>query len=154
LNTTSTAPTARRVQRPAPSWTVIWLAPVLAVLQLSSVAAEVITSLAFKPQYNWVTNTISELGVAKCTPEFDPRKGVEACSPLADVMNGAMVISGLSLIVLAILLRQQPGFRKPVWPIWCLAGLGHEPGPSHDTGDTKPHHGSWLFRRGREQCTI
>src|SRR5690606_23558443 len=88
-----------------------YLVPVLAVLQLSSVVTEVITSFAFHPSYNWIRNTISELGVKRCTSDFDPRKEVEACSPLADLMNAGMAVSGLSLILLVLLLRRTPGFR-------------------------------------------
>lgn len=96
----------------------------LAVLQLTTIAAEIIVSLAFRPRYNWITNTISELGVKGCTSDFDPRKGVEACSPLAGVMNSAMIFSGICLIVLTLLLRNSDGFSKVAGILWALAGTG------------------------------
>ncbi|KIP52558.1 DUF998 domain-containing protein [Leucobacter komagatae] len=105
-------------------WAVRRLAVPLAVLQLATIVAEIITSIAFRPKYNWVTNTISELGVGGCTSEFDPRKGVEACSPLAGVMNGAMVFSGLCLILLVLLLRRSRGFAGFAGILWILAGAG------------------------------
>lgn len=100
------------------------LAVPLAVLQLATIVAEFVVSLAFRPKYNWVTNTISELGVGGCTDEFDPRKGVEACSPLAGVMNGAMVFSGICLLILALLLRRSRGFARVAGILWALAGAG------------------------------
>ncbi|SJN08311.1 hypothetical protein FM113_02005 [Leucobacter sp. 7(1)] len=123
----STAPESSTIESAvqAPKlWWVRHLAVPLAVLQLATIGAEIVTSFAFRPQYNWVTNTISELGVGGCTTEFDPRKGVEACSPLADVMNGAMIFSGICLILLALLLRSSRGFTKVPGVLWCAAGAG------------------------------
>ncbi|MEB4615850.1 DUF998 domain-containing protein [Leucobacter sp. M11] len=108
---------------PAP-WLVRFLAPGLAVLQLCTIVAELIAAAAFVPRYNWVTNTISELGVSTCTTEFDPRSGVEACSPLADLMNGAMVVSGISLVLLALVLFRSRGFSGVAGVLWVIAGLG------------------------------
>lgn len=105
-------------------WAVRWLAVPLAVLQLATIVAEVVTSFAFRPAYNWVTNTISELGVGGCTSEFDPREGVEACSPLAGLMNGAMIFSGICLLLLAVLLRRSRGFTRLPGILWVLAGAG------------------------------
>lgn len=105
-------------------WRVRYLSVPLALLQLATIVAEIIVSVAFQPKYNWVTNTISELGVRACTQDFDPRKGVEACSPLAGVMNGAMVFSGLCLILLALVLRRSRGFAKFAGVLWGLAGVG------------------------------
>ena len=109
---------------PSNRWAVRHLAVPLAVLQLATIAAEIIVSFAFKPEYDWVTNTISELGVGGCTSDFDPRSGVEACSPLAGVMNGAMVFSGVCLILLALVLRHSAGFSKLAGPLWAIAGAG------------------------------
>lgn len=112
-----------RRAKPA-QWWIRYLAVPLAVLQLATIAAEIIASFAFKPRYDWVTNTISELGVRGCTSDFDPRKGVEACSPLAGVMNGAMVFSGVCLLLLALVLRRSRGFSKLAGVLWMLAGAG------------------------------
>ena len=100
------------------------LAPILAVLQLSTIAAELVTAAAFKPSYNWVKNTISELGVAPCTTDFDARRHVEACSPLADVMNISMMVSGLALLLLAVTLRHSRGFAGVPGLLWVIAGAG------------------------------
>ena len=100
------------------------LALPLAILQLATIAAEITASFAFRPRYNWITNTISELGVGHCTSDFDPRKGVEACSPLADVMNGAMMFSGACLILLTLLLWGRRGFSGLPGALWALAGAG------------------------------
>ncbi|WP_396452844.1 DUF998 domain-containing protein [Leucobacter aridicollis] len=110
--------------RPTAGRAVRALALPLAVLQLATIAAEIIVSFAFKPKYDWVTNTISELGVGGCTTEFDPRHGVEACSPLAGVMNGAMILSGICLILLAIVLRRSDGFGGLAGVLWAVAGAG------------------------------
>lgn len=100
------------------------LAPVLAVIQLATIAAELVTASAFEPSYNWVKNTISELGVAPCTTDFDAREHVEACSPLADVMNVSMMVSGLALLLLAISLRHSRGFAGVPGILWIIAGVG------------------------------
>ncbi|MBK0419943.1 DUF998 domain-containing protein [Leucobacter sp. CSA1] len=105
-------------------WRVRYLALVFAILQLSTIAAELFTSFSFKPEYDWITNTISELGVGHCTTEFDPRKGVEACSRLAGTMNGAMIFSGACLIALTVILRRSRGFSRLPGVLWVLAGAG------------------------------
>lgn len=97
---------------------------ILALLQLATIAAEIVVAQAFQPSYNWIKNTISELGVRGCTENFDPRRGVEACSPLADVMNGAMIFSGICLILLTLMLRRSRGFANLAGVLWALAGAG------------------------------
>ena len=122
---TAPEPTATKSSKAVSrSWLVLRLAVPLAILQLATILAEIVTSLAFKPKYDWVTNTISELGVGGCTKEFDPRKGVEACSPLADLMNGAMIFSGICLILIALILRQSNGFKRLPNYLWLAAGAG------------------------------
>lgn len=114
----------RDAERATATWAIRYLALPLAILQLATIAAEITASFAFRPQYNWVKNTISELGVGQCTSDFDPRKGVEACSPLADVMNGAMVFSGACLIALTLILWRSRGFSRTPGVLWVLAGVG------------------------------
>ena len=124
MPTAPTSPTIEPSAGESERWRVQHLAVPLAVLQLATIVAEIVTSFAFRPGYDWVTNTISELGVGGCTTEFDPRKGVEACSPLADLMNGAMIFSGVCLILLALVLRGSRGFERLPGLLWLAAGVG------------------------------
>lgn len=56
------------------------------------VIAEAVAAMQFTPGYSYALNYISELGVTGCTGMLG---GVQACSPLADVMNAAFIASGL-----------------------------------------------------------
>lgn len=38
-------------------------------------------SFAFTPNYDWVPNTINQLGLGECTSHCDSRAAIEACSP-------------------------------------------------------------------------
>lgn len=81
----------------------------LAVLQY--VAATLVAASAWSsPPYSWLNNSISDLANTQCGP-FALPNGTPSyvCSPLHAVMNGSFVLTGVLVIVGALLLWR-------VWP--------------------------------------
>lgn len=81
---------------------------VVAVLQFA--AAHVVTASAWDPPYSWLHNHSSNLANTQCgifaVPNGSPGY---VCSPLHELMNGSFVLTGMLVIVGAILLWR-------VWP--------------------------------------
>lgn len=75
--------------------------------------SEILTALAWKSNYSFRHDTISDLGVTACTPNM--------CSPLHLLMNATFVVLGLLTIVGAVLFRHfvPHGYRQ--WSIVWLA---------------------------------
>ncbi len=96
---------------------------VLALLQCASFPAEVFAAVRFSPPYDWVSNTISDLGARSCTSVPYPHGNIAVCSPLNAVMNGAMLLGGAALIVLTITARRVDGFRGTAGAAWVISGL-------------------------------
>lgn len=68
------------------------------------VIVEAVAATQFTPGYDYAVNYISELGVVGC---LDKPGGVQACSPLSDLMNAAFIASGLLFGVGAALIYPQ-----------------------------------------------
>src|SRR5437762_2985460 len=64
-----------------------WLGPVVWMLSVSYFVTQIIVSLAFKPEYSWFTNSISDLGNTHCDP-------ARLCSPRHDWMNAQFIVLG------------------------------------------------------------
>lgn len=96
---------------------------VLAVLQAISIPAEVITSWFFTPAYDWIGNTISDLGATSCTQIPYPHGDVAVCSPLHLVMNGSIVVGSVAMVGLVIAARRAPGFRGLAGVAWIVSSL-------------------------------
>jgi hypothetical membrane protein len=84
-----------------------WMGPVTVVLSSWYFAAQVLVAWVFRPQYSFVSNTISDLGNTACPP---PDSGI--CSPLHVVMNASIVILGLAMIVGSVLIFTEFSFSE------------------------------------------
>src|SRR5215469_5187646 len=84
-----------------------WMGPAIVVLSSWYFAAQVLVAWVFRPQYSFVSNTISDLGNSACPP---PHPGI--CSPLNVWMNVSIVILGLAMIVGSILIFSEFSFSK------------------------------------------
>ncbi len=69
--------------------------------------AELFAGWTATGSYDWLDQTISELGTSEC---------LSTCSPAHYVLNAAMVVSGLCLMIGASSLATQlaPGWRRQV----------------------------------------
>jgi len=79
---------------------VSWLGPVVWMLSVSYFVTQVVVSLAFKPGYNWFTNSISDLGNTHCDP-------VRLCSPRHDWMNAQFIVLGGVMALGSLLIFQE-----------------------------------------------
>ncbi len=68
------------------------------------VIVEAVAATQFTPGYDYAVNYISELGVVGCREAYN---GVQACSPLGDLMDAAFIASGLLFGAGAALLYPQ-----------------------------------------------
>lgn len=68
--------------------------------------AQLVAGRAWRTPYSWSRNNISDLGNVGCGPWGDDRRYV--CSPLHDVMNFGLVITGILVAAGVILLWQSP----------------------------------------------
>ena len=82
-----------------------WMGPAIAVLSSWYFAAQVLVAWTFRPQYSFITNTISDLGNTSCSP---PNSGI--CSPLNFVMNASIFILGVAMIVGSVLIFSEFSF--------------------------------------------
>lgn len=82
-------------------------------LAFAYMLSEILTALAWKSDYSFRHDTISDLGVTACTPNM--------CSPLHLLMNATFVVLGLLTIIGAVLFRHfvPHGYRQ--WLIVSLA---------------------------------
>lgn len=105
-----------------------WMGPVIVVLSSWYFAAQVLVAWVFRPQYSFVSNTISDLGNTACPP---PSSNI--CSPRFVVMNASIAILGLAMIVASILIFSEFSFsthrrerRAALAGFVCMAlgGLG------------------------------
>jgi hypothetical membrane protein len=85
---------------------------------------QVAAQLAFSPTYSLIDDRISDLGNTTCGPWLTR---AYACSPLHDVMNAGLILTGVLLIVGALLTRHAwPRRQLSTWAlvILALAGAG------------------------------
>jgi hypothetical membrane protein len=83
------------------------MGPVIVVLSSWYFAAQVLVAWVFRPEYNFVTNQISDLGNTGCPP---PNSNI--CSPRYVVMDASIAILGVAMIVGAILIFSEFSFSK------------------------------------------
>ncbi|MBF6328455.1 DUF998 domain-containing protein [Nocardia transvalensis] len=74
---------------------------------------EIVTAIAWKTDYSFRHDTISDLGITACTPNM--------CSPLHLLMNAAFVALGLLTIIGAIGFRDYIPHGRRQWSIVALA---------------------------------
>ncbi|GGF99130.1 hypothetical protein GCM10007304_11260 [Rhodococcoides trifolii] len=86
------------------------------------ILVEVALSFTTSSPYSLLDNTISDLGATTCTDITYAYGPVAVCSPLHAVMNGAFVVSGIALIVGALLSRRSwPERRSSTVALWLIA---------------------------------
>lgn len=85
--------------------------------------AEGVAAMRFTPGYSYATNFISELGVVGCV---DKPGGVQACSPLGEMMNAAFMASGLLFGLGVILASTQISGRGRI--LLLALGVAHAVG--------------------------
>ncbi|MER7169696.1 DUF998 domain-containing protein, partial [Micromonospora sp. NPDC000207] len=113
--------------------------------------AEIVTATAVGVPYSFVDNTISDLGASACTTVAYPFGDVAVCSPWHLVLNTAFVVTGVLMVVGALLVRHPVAGGWVRW-LWVVAGLSSvgtglvpldrdldlQP-PDPPTGDRMPH---------------
>ncbi|MBF6172358.1 DUF998 domain-containing protein [Nocardia blacklockiae] len=82
-------------------------------LALGYLVVEFVTAIAWKRDYSFRHDTISDLGITACTPNL--------CSPLHLLMNAAFVALGLLTIIGAIGFRHYIPHGRRQWSIVALA---------------------------------
>jgi hypothetical membrane protein len=104
-----------------------WLGPFIIALSSWYFAAQVLVAWVFRPNYNFITDVISDLGNTACHPV----PGL--CSPLSWVMNLSIGALGAAMILGAVLIFSEFSFSDErrermaaIAGFWCLAvgGLG------------------------------
>lgn len=84
------------------------------------VAQVVVASSWSRPPYSWRLHAISDLGATGCGP-FDDRF---VCSPLHSVMNGSLVLLGLTMTTGSMLLYVNLRRSKVGFGLMSVAGIG------------------------------
>jgi hypothetical membrane protein len=98
--------------------------PALWILSIQYFIIQLIVATHWQtPPYNWLQNTISDLGNTACAVYG----GRDVCSPLNPLMNASFIILGLTMLLGAMLVYQ--GFRKSTasrvgFTFMALAGFG------------------------------
>lgn len=82
-------------------------------LAFAYLVVEFVTAVAWRRDYSFRHDTISDLGITACTPNM--------CSPLHLLMNAAFVVLGLLTIVGAVGLRDYIPHGRRQWSIVALA---------------------------------
>lgn len=84
-----------------------WMGPAIVVLSAWYFAAQVLVASAFRPQYSFISNMISDLGNTACPPPHS-----NFCSPRHVLMNVSIGILGFAMIVGAVLIFSEFSFAK------------------------------------------
>jgi hypothetical membrane protein len=74
-----------------------------------------------RPPYSWRLNAISDLGATVCGP-FDGDRFV--CSPLHVVMNGSLILLGLTMAIGSVLIYSRLQSGRIGFGLMTLAGIG------------------------------
>lgn len=93
-----------------------------ALLLVLGIVVEIVAARYFSPPYNWISNTISDLGATTCTTVNYYYRSVQVCSPAHQWVNASMAISGLAMIGLATIRTRTAGFDRFAGLLWVVAG--------------------------------
>lgn len=94
-----------------------------ALLLLLSILVELVAARFFSPPYDWIQNTVSDLGVTTCTTLHTYYGVADLCSPAHAWVNASMAISGLAMIGLATIRVRTAGFDRFAGLAWVVAGV-------------------------------
>lgn len=87
------------------------------------IIVEIIAARRFSPPYDWIRNTISDLGVTTCTTMHNYYGAVELCSPAHAWVNTSMAVGGLAMVGLATVRVRTAGFDRFAGLSWVVAGV-------------------------------
>lgn len=93
-----------------------------ALVLVLGILVEIIAARLFSPSYDWIRNTISDLGVTTCTTMHNYYGAVELCSPAHAWVNASMAAGGLAMIGLATVRVRTAGFDRFAGLSWVVAG--------------------------------
>ncbi|QGU05839.1 DUF998 domain-containing protein [Corynebacterium comes] len=93
-----------------------------ALLLVLGIVVEIVAARHFSPPYDWVGNTISDLGATTCTTVNYYYRSVQVCSPAHQLVNASMAISGLAMIGMATIRTRTAGFDRFAGLLWVVAG--------------------------------
>lgn len=93
-----------------------------ALLLVLGIAVEIAAARYFSPPYNWISNTVSDLGVTTCTTINQYYRAIQVCSPAHQWVNASTAISGLAMIGLATVRAHTAGFDRFAGLLWVAAG--------------------------------
>ena len=104
----------------------VQLGALMWLVQPLYLASECLTAAQVTVSYSLLDNTISDLGATTCTSIAYPFGAVPVCSPRHDLINISLVLSGVLLVLGAVLTRQGlPRSRMrtaAIW-LWTVSGL-------------------------------
>lgn len=93
-----------------------------ALLLVLGIAVEIVAARYFSPPYNWINNTVSDLGVTTCTTIHQYYRAIQVCSPAHQWVNASTAVSGLAMIGLATVRARTAGFDRFAGLLWVAAG--------------------------------
>lgn len=94
-----------------------------AFLMVLSIVVEILAARHFSPPYNWISNTISDLGVTTCTTIHTYFNSIDVCSPAHAWVNTSVAVTGLAMIGLATVRARAAGFDRFAGLAWVVAGV-------------------------------
>ena len=94
--------------------------PIVWLLSAQFFLAEVVVAAAWSPGYSWHLDAISDLGATNCG-RFDGRF---VCSPLHSLMNGSLILLGLTMVIGSVLTYQLMRMSRVGFSLMALAGIG------------------------------
>ncbi|WP_164546474.1 DUF998 domain-containing protein [Corynebacterium hylobatis] len=94
-----------------------------ALILLLGILVEIVAARFFSPSYDWIRNTVSDLGVTTCTTLHNYYGAVELCSPAHAWVNASMAVGGLAMIGLATVRVHTAGFDRFAGLSWVVAGV-------------------------------
>lgn len=94
-----------------------------ALILMLGILVEVVAARVFSPPYDWIRNTISDLGVTTCTTLHNYYGAADLCSPAYTWVNASMAVSGLAMIGLATVRVRTAGFDRFAGLSWVVAGV-------------------------------
>ena len=106
-------------------WRSRWIL-VLWGIQPVSILVEVVVAAFVRAPYNFVHNTISDLGAVSCTSIAYPARLVPVCSPAHALLNATFVLLGTALVAGAVLMlreRSRSRLLSLACTLWVICGL-------------------------------
>lgn len=91
------------------------LAAIVWMLTAQYFVAQLVAALAWPSGYDWIHNSVSDLGVSTCGPDGSDTM----CSPLSVFFNLSLIAVGVAIVLGAVLVH---GCLRGGWPCFCAFG--------------------------------